>query len=116
MEAGDGALTQDRGPAPSQVAHRSPAGLPRWSQRIVLFQTGAHQSQLPPLNTRWTLAPNPTTGVRPERAEPYPLQLPFGRTGVRKKHCYPHGGDCDPQAPIWTIIALSGLGRDGLWP
>lgn len=116
MEAGDGALTPDRCPAPSRDANRSPAVPPLWSQGIVLFQTGVSRIPMPPMNTRRAPAPDPTSGVRPRRAEPHPLQPPFGLTGVRKRDRCPHRGDCDPQAPIWTIRALSGLGRDGLWP
>jgi len=37
MEAGDGALTPDRRPAPSRDANRSPAVPQRWSQRIFMF-------------------------------------------------------------------------------
>lgn len=50
MEAGDGALTQDRCPAPSQNAHRSPAVPPRWSQRINVVQTGKKNADLTPMN------------------------------------------------------------------
>lgn len=47
MEAGDGALTPDRRPAPSRDANRSPAVPPRWSQRIVMFQTGVSRISMP---------------------------------------------------------------------
>ena len=47
MEAGDGVLTPDRRPAPSRDANRSPAVPPRWSQRIVMFQTGISRISMP---------------------------------------------------------------------
>ena len=47
MEAGDGALTPDRRPAPSRDANRSPAVPQRWSQRIVMFQTGVSRISMP---------------------------------------------------------------------
>lgn len=40
MEAGDGALTPDRSPAPTQDAHRSPALRSRGSLAIGVVQTG----------------------------------------------------------------------------
>ena len=46
MEAGDGALTPDRCPAPSQDAHRSPALRPCWSQPICVVQAGKTEGQL----------------------------------------------------------------------
>jgi hypothetical protein len=69
MKAGDGALTLDRRPAPSRDANRSPAVPPRWSQRIVLFQTGVSRIPMLPMNTRRTPAPDPNFGTRPQRAE-----------------------------------------------
>ena len=47
MKAGDGALTPDRRPAPSRDANRSPAVPQRWSQRIVMLQTGVSRISMP---------------------------------------------------------------------
>ncbi len=64
MKAGDGALTPDRRPAPSRDANRSPAVPPRWSQRIVMFQTGISRISMPSdefeggPQSRRTLAPS----------------------------------------------------------
>ena len=75
MEAGDGALTPDRRPAPSRDANRSPAVPPSWSQLIIMFQTGVALTSMLPMNTRRAPAPDPTSGTRPQRAEPHAIGL-----------------------------------------
>jgi hypothetical protein len=75
MEAGDGALTPDRRPAPSRDAHRSPAVPSRWSQRMVLFQTGVTPAPTAALEYEVAPVPDSTSGVRPQRAEPQALGL-----------------------------------------
>jgi hypothetical protein len=109
MEAGDGALTPDRRPAPSRDAHRSPAVPPRWSQGIVMFQTGVSRISMLPMNrkraTRTTRplargrnAPNltPTASFRldqPSRKGSSPAwretacQAPVGTTRARSRPC-----------------------------
>ena len=94
MEAGDGVLTPDRSPAPSRDAHRSPAVPPRWSQWIVMFQTGDSRSSMLPMNTRRAPAPDPTSGIRPQRAEPHAISLLPAGPVVAQGIVARMGGDC----------------------
>ena len=68
MEAGDGALTPDRSPAPSRDANRSPAVPQRWPQRIVMFQTGVSRIPMLPMKTR--RASRPTRSLASGRNAP----------------------------------------------
>ena len=106
MKAGDGALTADRRPAPSRDANRSPAVPPRWSQRIVMFQTGVSRTSMLPLNTRRAPAPDPTSGTRPQRADPHAISLIPAGPAVAHGIVARMGGDCragssrDDQSPV----------------
>ena len=111
MEAGDGALTPDRNPAPSRDANRSPAVPPRWSQLIVMFQTGVSGIPMLPMNTRRASAPDPTSGKSLQRTETHAIRLlPFG-PAVAQGIVARMGGDC-PAGSSRTTRARSRLCRD----
>ena len=110
MKAGDGALTPDRRLAPSRDANRSPAVPPRWSQRIVMFQTGVSRSSKLPMNTRRAPAPDPTSGTRPQRAEPRAISLLPAGSAVAQGIVARMGGDC-PAGSSRTTRARSRLCR-----
>lgn len=112
MEAGDGALTPDRRPAPSRDANRSPAVPPRWSQRIVMFQTGVSRTSMLPMNTRRAHAPDPTSGTRPQRAEPRAVSLLPAVDQPSRKGSSPAWGKTARQASVGTTRARSRLCRD----
>lgn len=91
MEAGDGVLTLDRRPAPSRDANRSPAVPPRWSQLIVMFQTGVSRISMPPMNTR--RATRPTRPLAPGRNAPNLAPSPHsGWISRRARDRRPNGG------------------------
>ena len=94
MKAGDGALTSDRSPTPSRDAHRSPAVPPRWSQLIIMFRTGVARTLMLPMNTRRAPAPDPTSGTRPQRAEPHAIGLLPAGSAVAQGIVARMGGDC----------------------
>ena len=105
MEAGDGALTPDRSPTPSRDANRSPAVLPRWSQRLVMFQTGISLISMPPMNTR--RATRPTRPLAPGRNAPnLAPSPPSGWISRRARDRRPNGGrlpsrlQSDDQSPV----------------
>ncbi len=106
MEAGDGALTPDRRPAPSRDANRSPAVPPRWSQRIVMFQTGVSRISMPSDEYEAGHSHHPTSGTRLHRAEPSRHQSPSGWISRRARDRRPHGGrlpgrlQSDDQSPV----------------
>lgn len=111
MEAGDGALTPDRRPAPSRDANRSPAVPPRWSQRIVMFQTGVSRISMPHMNTR--RATPPTRPLAPGRNAPN--LTPSACCGLdqpSRKGSSPAWGEIARQAPVGTTRARSRLCRD----
>ena len=111
MEAGDGALTPDRRPAPSRDANRSPAVPPRWSQRIVMFQTGVSRISMPPMNTR--RAPRPTRPLAPGRNAPnLAPSASFRLDQPSRKGSLPEWGETARQAPVGTTRARSRLCRD----
>jgi hypothetical protein len=89
MEAGDGVLTSDRSPAPSRDANRSPAVPQRWSQRIVMFQTGSEPGLTAIMNTMRVPPPDATSGKIPQRAEPLASS---GWTCCRTRDRCPNGG------------------------
>ena len=114
MKAGDGALTPDRRPAPSRDANRSPAVPQRWSQRIVMFQTGVSRISMPsdefeggatrttrPL-ARGCIAPNPRA-----------ISLLPAGSAVAQGIVARMGGDC-PAGSSQTTRARSRLCRDVL--
>ena len=111
MKAGDGALTPDRRLAPSRDANRSPAVPPRWSQRIVMFQTGVSRISMPPMNTRRAPAPDPTSGTRPQCAEPHAIGILSAGSAVAQGIVARMGGDC-PAGSSRTTRARSRLCRD----
>lgn len=111
MEAGDGALIPDRRPAPSRDAHRSPAVPPRWSQRIVTFQTGVSRISMLPMNTKGGHAHHPTSGTRPQRAEPSALSLLPAGSAVAQG-IVARMGETAWQAPVGTTRARSRFCRD----
>jgi hypothetical protein len=92
MEAGDGALTPDRRPAPSRDANRSPAVPPSWSQLIVMFQTGVSRIRMLPMNTR--RATRPTRPLAPGRNAPNLAPSVSFRLWIsrRARDRRPHGG------------------------
>lgn len=99
MEAGDGALTPDRRPAPSRDARRSPA------LAATLVSMDRHVSDREPRRHRHhecegPPAPDPNPGTRPQRAEPHAISpLPAG-PAVAQGIVALMGGDCGPQAPV----------------
>jgi hypothetical protein len=107
MEAGDGALTPDRRPAPSRDAHRSPAVPSRWSQLIVVFQTGISRISMPSDEIRRGATRTTRPLVR-GRIAPNPRAislLPAG-SAVAQGIVARIGGDCpagssrDDQSPV----------------
>lgn len=113
MEAGDGALTQDRCPAPSQDAHLSPALRPRGSPAIGVVQTGtekrkaaadeywrAHSRSLETPGWYQVEAPNPSAP---------PSSRPDWRS---RKGSLPEWGETAGQAPVGTTRARSRPCRD----
>ena len=99
MEAGDGALTPDRRPAPSRDAHRSPAVPQHWSQRIVMFQTGVSRISMLPMNTR--RATRPTRPLAPGRNAPnLALSVSFRLDQPSHKGSLPAWGETTQQAPV----------------
>lgn len=118
MEAGDGALTQDRCPAPSRDANRSPAVPPRWSQRIVLFEAGTRPAS--------TAGPEYEAGLRARldhwhqaaTRQPRAIRLLPARPAVAQGIVARMGGDClsgsrrHDQSPV---PALPGCAKSFFW-
>jgi len=113
MEAVDGALTPDRSPAPSRDANRSPAVPPRWSQRIVMFQTGVSRISMLPMNTKGGHAHHPTSGTRPQCAEPYALSLLPAGSAVAQGIFARMGGDCPAGSSRNDLSPVPALGSYG---
>jgi hypothetical protein len=113
MEAVDGALTPDRRPAPSRDANRSPAVPPRWSQRIVMFQTGVSRISMLPMNTKGGHAHHPTSGTRPQCAEPYALSLLPAGSAVAQGIFARMGGDCPAGSSRNDLSPVPALGSYG---
>ena len=106
MEAGDGALTPDRSPAPSQVAHRSPALPPRWSQRIVLFEAGTRPASTAGPEYEAGLRARPDHWHQAATRQPRATRLLPARPAVAQGIVARMGGDCpagsrrDDQSPV----------------
>lgn len=111
MEAGDGALTPDRRPAPSRYANRSPAVPPAWSHWIVMFQTGVSQIPMLPMNTRRAPAPDPTSGTMPQLAEPHAIGLLPAESAVAQGIVARMGESCRAGS-VGATRARSRLCRD----
>ena len=92
MEAGDGALTQDRCPAPSQDAHRSPAVPLCGSPAICVIQTEKREGQI--AIDEYERADrhlgNPMASISSKRRT-LRHRLPSGRTGHRARDRCPNG-------------------------
>jgi hypothetical protein len=111
MEAGDGALTLYRSPAPSKDAHRSPALTPCWSPRIGRFRAGKEKRKA---------ATDEYGRACPTPGNPW-LQVkvpnPSGSTSCRpdwpsRKGSLPEWGETAWQAPVGTTRARSRVCRD----
>ena len=102
MEAGDGALPPDRRPTPSRDANRSPAVPQRWSQRIVMFQTGVSRISMP--SDEFEGGPLAPPDLWHEAASRH--QSPSGWISRRARDRRPHGGrlpgrlQSDDQSPV----------------
>ena len=71
-----------------------------------MFQTGLSRSSKLPMNTRRAPTPDPTSGTRPQRAEPHAISLLPAGSAVAQGIVARMGGDCavgssrDDQSPV----------------
>ena len=111
MEAGDGALTPDRRPAPSRDANRSPAVPPTWSQLIVMFQDRGLTNFKAAHEYEAGQAHRPTCGTRQQRADPHTIGLLPAGSAVAQGIVARMGGDCQAGS-VGASRARSRLCRD----